>query len=96
LVSGLTKNPVWSPFIANVTWKVVFAGRIAKLLGLTNFALGIFEVEGMAPIGAGLQEPFLICWPFVIGRLDNVAQKLMKLLVDVKEGNSPAWEVFAF
>jgi hypothetical protein len=59
-------------------------------------ALGIFEVEGMAPMGAGLQEPPLICSPSVIGRLDNVAQKLMKLLVEVKEGTSPASEVFTF
>lgn len=94
MVFGLTKNPVSIPLIASATWKVVFAGTTARLLGLTNFALGILEAEGMAPMGAGLQEPDLICWPFVLGRLVNVAQKLMKLLVDVREATSPASEVF--
>ena len=44
----------------------------------------------MTPIGAGLQEPVVICWPFVIGRLGTVAQKLMKLFVDVSEATWPA------
>jgi len=39
----------------------------------------------MAPIGAGLHEPVVICLPFVIGKLGRVKQKLMKLLVDVSD-----------
>ena len=44
-------------------------------------------------MGAGLQEPFLSCWPLVIGRFGSVAHQLMKLLVDVSEATSPACEV---
>lgn len=45
----------------------------------------MFVVAAMIPIGAGLQEPVLICCPFVIGLLGTVAQKLMKLLLEVRE-----------
>ena len=51
---------------------------------------GMFVVAAMMPIGAGLHEPFLTCWPFVRGNCGTVAQKLMKLLEDVKEGTWPA------
>jgi hypothetical protein len=43
----------------------------------------------MAPIGAGLQEPPFNCWPFVIGS-GTVRQKLMKLLLEVRDGTWPA------
>jgi hypothetical protein len=45
----------------------------------------MFVVAAMIPRGAGLQEPVLICFPFVIGKLGTVRQKLMKLLFDVRE-----------
>ena len=67
-----------------------FAGMVAPFLGKTNLAEGMFVVAAMMPIGAGLQEPVVICWPFVIGRLGTVAQKLMKLFDDVREGTWPA------
>ena len=68
----------------------------ARLAGVTNLALGMLEAEGIAPIGAGLQEPFLSCWPLVMGRSGSVAQKLMKLMEDVSEATSPASDVFVF
>ena len=37
----------------------------------------------------GLHEPVLTCWPFVMGSL-VVAQKLIKLFVDVNEADWPA------
>ena len=41
----------------------------------------------------------MICWPLVIGRFETVAQKLMKLFVDVSEATWPAsatsWPLFA-
>ena len=58
--------------------KGVFAAIVPKFGGLTNLAVGIFVWGAIIPIGAGLQDPVLICWPLVIGRL-VVAQKLMKL-----------------
>lgn len=53
-------------------------------------------MEGIAPIGAGLQEPFLSCWPLVMGRSGSVAHQLMKLFVDVSEATSPASVLFVF
>jgi len=50
-----------------------------------NFEDGMLSVDGITPIGAGLQEPVAICLPLVIGRLGTVRQKLMKLFVEVKE-----------
>lgn len=50
----------------------------------------MLSVEGMRPIGAGLQEPVVICFPLVMGRSDLVKQKLMKLFVDVKDATWPA------
>ncbi len=43
----------------------------------------------MTPIGAGLQEPVVICWPFVMGKLGSVRQKLMKLFDEVREAICP-------
>ena len=53
--------------------------------GLTNLDDGMFVVAAMTPIGAGLQEPVLICCPFVIGKFGTVRQKLIKLLLEVRE-----------
>lgn len=63
----------------------VFDWIVSPFLGETNFADGMLSVEGITPMGAGLHEPVLICWPFVIGRLGTVKQKLMKLLVEVND-----------
>lgn len=41
------------------------------------------------PIGAGLHDPVVICWPLVMGR-STVAQKLMKLLDEVNDATWPA------
>lgn len=60
----------------------VLAAITSLFLGDTNLAEGMFDVEGIWPIGAGLHEPpvswrpLVMVWP---------AQKLMKLLVDVSE-----------
>jgi hypothetical protein len=53
--------------------------------GNLNLTEGMLSVEGMSPIGAGLQEPVLICFPSVMGKFGAVKQKLMKLLVEVRE-----------
>jgi hypothetical protein len=45
--------------------------------------------DGIIPMGAGLHEPVSICFPFVIGRLGTVRQKLIKLFVDVKDATWP-------
>ncbi len=58
-------------------------------LGKTNFAEGMLSILGIAPIGAGLQEPDWTCCPFVMGRLGTVKQKLMKLFVEVSEATWP-------
>lgn len=73
-------------------WMVnaVFAWIVPKLFGNTNFEDGMFVVAAMIPIGAGLQDPVVICWPLVMGRLGTVAQKLMKLFEDVKDATCPA------
>ena len=68
--------------IVNAVFSVI---EVSPLLGKVNFAEGILSLEGMTPIGAGLQEPVVICFPLVIGRLGTVRQKLMKLLDDVRE-----------
>lgn len=66
-----------------------FAGIVAPLGGKTNFDEGMFVVAAMTPIGAGLHDPVLICWPLVIGAF-TVRQKLMKLLVEVSDATWPA------
>lgn len=50
----------------------------------------MLSTEGMAPMGAGLQEPVVICLPLVMGKLGTVRQKLIKLLLDVKDFTCPA------
>lgn len=62
--------------------KALFAWIVSKFLGNVNLDDGMLSEEGMTPMGAGLQEPPAICWPLVIANF-VVAQKLMKLLVDV-------------
>lgn len=64
--------------------KAELTGTVPPLAGNTNFEDGIFDLDGMTPMGAGLQEPSTICCPFVNGKL-IVLQKLMKLLVDVND-----------
>jgi hypothetical protein len=58
-------------------------------LGNANLTEGMLSVEGISPIGAGLQDPVLICFPSVMGKLGAVRQKLMKLLVEVSEATWP-------
>ena len=62
----------------------VFALMVPKFGGNWNLDDGMFVVAAMIPMGAGLQEPVLIWRPFVSGSL-VVSQKLIKLLVDVKD-----------
>jgi hypothetical protein len=76
--------------MANEIVKSLLAGMVSPFVGFVNFADGMFAVEGMIPIIAGLHEPVVICWPFVIGRLGTVAQKLMKLFPEVKDATWPA------
>lgn len=61
----------------------------SPLGGKTNLADGMLSTDGMTPMGAGLQDPVWICFPFVIGRFGTVRQKLMKLFVDVSEATWP-------
>jgi len=65
---------------------VLATSEVSPFAGKTNFAEGMFSVEGITPMGAGLQEPVVICFPLVMGRLGTVKQKLMKLFDDVREG----------
>jgi len=65
----------------------VFTWRVSPFLGVVNFTEGMLSLEGMAPIGAGLQDPVAICFPSVIGKLGTVKQKLMKLFDDVREAS---------
>jgi hypothetical protein len=62
------------------------ASEVSPFEGKTNFAEGMLFFEGITPMGAGLQEPVVICFPLVMGRLGTVKQKLMKLFDDVREG----------
>jgi len=68
----------------NSEWRVLLEG--IPILGYGEFFdEGMLSLDGMAPIGAGLQDPVAICFPFVIGKFGTVKQKLMKLFVDVRE-----------
>lgn len=67
----------------------MFALTVPPFFGNVNFEDGMFDVAAMTPIGAGLHDPPVICWPLVIGLL-TVRQKLMKLLVEVSEATWPA------
>ena len=82
---GFVKKPVLRFLIAIWIVKSLLAGMVWPFLGKTNLDEGMFAVDAMTPIGAGLHEPVLICRPFVIA-LGTVAQKLMKLFVDVSDG----------
>jgi hypothetical protein len=67
-----------------VTVKAVFAAIVSPFVGDWNLVEGIAAVDGIWPMGMGLQDPVVVCRPFVIGVLGRVrAQKLAKLLVDV-------------
>ncbi len=50
----------------------------------------MFVCAAMTPMGAGLHEPVMTWVPLVRGRLGTVKQKLMKLLLEVKEAIWPA------
>lgn len=41
--------------------KGVLASRVSKFFGFENLEDGMLAEEGMEPMGAGLQEPPLIC-----------------------------------
>ena len=90
MAAALVKNPVCMFLIAIEIVNVVFDLIVAKFWGLVNFADGMLSTEGMTPIGAGLHDPVVICFPLVMGKLGTVRQKLMKLLLDVNEGTWPA------
>jgi len=62
---------------------------VSPFLGFVNLEDGIFSVDGMTPMGAGLHEPDWICCPLVIGKLGTVKQKLIKLFVEVSEATWP-------
>jgi hypothetical protein len=71
--------------------KFWFAVMVSRFFGKVNLDDGIFAVLGMSPIGAPLQEPEVICCPFVSGVAGRVfAQKLIKLLKLVSDGNWPS------
>ena len=97
--SGFVKKPVFRWLIAIWTVKFWFAAIVWPFFGNTNLADGMFVLAAMMPIGAGLHEPVLICWPLVIGSWGTVAQKLMKLFCDVADATWPAvalaWPLFA-
>ena len=69
--------------------KLWFAGRVSRFFGDTNLLDGMLFTLAITPIGAALHEPCLTCCPFVKGNL-TVAQKFMKLLLDVRDGTWPA------
>lgn len=76
--------------MANLIVNSVFsANEASPLAGKTNLADGMLSTDGMVPMGAGLHEPVVICFPLVMGRFGTVRQKLMKLLVDVREATWP-------
>ena len=66
----------------------VFSLRVSPFLGFVNFDEGMLSLEGIAPMGAGLHDPVVICFPLVMS-VFCVRQKLMKLLVDVKDATCP-------
>ena len=85
----MTKLPVSRLLMAMEMVKAWFALIVSVFFGNVNLEDGMFDVDAMTPIGAGLQEPVVICWPFVMGLL-TVKQKLMKLFLDVKDATWPA------
>jgi hypothetical protein len=78
-------------WMAMETVKGVLVLSVAKLVGKTNLQEGMLSMEVMEPMGAGLQEPVVICFPLVMGVAGRVrAQKLMKLFPEVMEATWPA------
>src|SRR5882762_6609981 len=77
------------PWMAILMVKALLAWIVSKFLGNWNLDDGMLAVDGIDPIGAGLHEPPLTCWPFVMGWF-VVAQKLIKLFDDVREATCPA------
>ena len=67
----------------------VLAAMFCMFVGLVNLLEGIAVVAGICPIGAGLQDPPLTWRPLVMV-CPVVAQKLIKLFEDVKDGTWPA------
>lgn len=53
--------PVSILLIAIVSVKAWLAGIVPKFVGNVNFEDGIFVVAAITPMGAGLQDPVLIC-----------------------------------
>lgn len=60
----------------------LLASTSPMLVGDWNLHDGMLVEAAIIPMGAGLQEPPLICLPSVRG-LPEVKQKLMKLFVEV-------------
>ena len=103
---ALTKFPVLMFLICIVMVNGLFSAKFCKFKGFVNLDEGILLVPGIWPMGAGLHlrstsdtsrkklaegayDPVVICFPLVIGWF-VVAQKLIKLFDDVKEGTWPA------
>lgn len=77
--------------IATFIVNAVLAFRVSRFLGETYLEEGMFWALAITPIGIGLHEPLLICWPLVIVW---PLQKLMKLLLEVNEAAVPAVALF--
>ena len=60
--------------------KVVSAGTLSPICGLVIMAVIMFFEAGILPIGIPLQEPAVICRPFVMVWPE---QKLMKLALSL-------------
>jgi len=60
-----------------LTVNPVFAAMVSPFLGLVNLHEGMRSLEGMTPMGEGLQLPPATCRPLVRGKLGTVRQKLM-------------------
>lgn len=56
----------------------VSGSTLPPLVGNANLTEGILSMEGISPIGVGLHEPSLTCFPFV---MVLPTQKPMKLLL---------------
>ena len=67
LTLALTYCPVFRLTIFIWIWKGCPVAKLSeKLGGLMNLLEGILFFAGILPIGAGLQDPSLICFPLVI------------------------------
>lgn len=85
--SALTKLPVSRLLMFIWMMNAVFDLTLPPFVGNTNLDEGMTVWAAIWPMGAGLQEPVVICWPLV---MVWPAQKLMKLFVDVREATWPA------